>query len=188
MTKWITFAFMLVFVWGGLALAQSTLTDFPLGITSMTWTTRGTGSAPPQELTLRVEGKPDNLYRIELLVAAEGTATDLGTLGFLGSALFVQASGAMIDLSALQVLIRRRDTLKVGEQYALPGGTFHAQAQTDISGVACLVGEYQAVDRPNTVTEIGFALTDPVYFLPLMRVWDGGKVTFEMVLTAYRRP
>ncbi|MFH1610116.1 MAG: hypothetical protein ABID40_05780 [Candidatus Bipolaricaulota bacterium] len=186
MTKWITF--VLVLAWGGLALAQSALTDFPLGVTSMTWTTRGTGSAPPQELTLTVEGKPGNLYRIELLVAAEGTAADLGTLGFLGSALFVQASGAMIDLSALQVLTRRRDTLKVGEQYALPGGTFHARAQTDIAGVACLVGEYRAVDRPNTVTEIGFALTDPVYFLPLMRVQDGGKVTFEMVLTAYRRP
>ncbi len=186
MTRWIVFA--LVLAWGGLALAQSTLTDFPLGVTSMTWTVRGTGSAPPQELTLRVEVKPDDLYRIELLVAAEGTAADLGTLGFLGSALFVQASGAMIDLSALQVLIRRRDALRVGEQYALPGGTFTVRTRTEIAGVACLVGEFRAVDRPNTVTEIGFALADPVYFLPLMRVRDGDRVTFEMVLTAYRRP
>lgn len=186
MTKLVSL--VLALVWGGLAFAQSALADFPLGVTAMTWTTRSTGSAPPQELTLTVEGKPGNLYRIELLVAAEGTATDLGTLGFLGSALFIQASGAMIDLSALQVLTRRRDTLKVGEQYALPGGTFHARARTEIAGVACLVGEYQAVDRPNVVTEIGFALADPVYFLPLMRVRDGGKVTFEMVLTAYRRP
>lgn len=179
---------VLVTVMGMVGLAQASLTDFPLGLTVMKWTAKGEGAAPPQELTLTIEGKPEGRYRTELTVTTEGTAAELGTFGFLGSALFVQAFGATLDLSALQVLIRRKDALKVGEDYALPGGTFRAKTKGNLAGVACLLGEYRALDRPNTMVELAFALTDPVYFLPLLRVVEGGKVTFEMVLTSYRRP
>ncbi len=135
-----------------------------------------------------MEGKPGGLYRIELGVTAEGTPAELGTLGFLGSALFVQASGVQVDLSSLLVLSRRRETLRVGESYVLPGGAFLARERAPIAGVECLVGEFRPADRVGTVIEIGFALRDPVYFLPLMRVHEGDRVTFEMVLTAYSRP
>ncbi len=186
MSKWIACA--LVVAAAGLSLGQGSLEDFPVGVTSMTWRVTSGSLSSPQELSLRVEGKPGGLYRIELGVAAEGTAAELGTLGFLGSALFVQASGAQVDLSSLLVLSRRRETLRVGESYVLPGGTFLARERAPIAGVECLHGEFRPADRSGTVIEIGFALSDPVYFLPLMRVREGDRITFEMVLTAYKRP
>jgi len=181
-------AWLLVLSWVGTALAQGALEDFPLGLTSMTWEIASRDLSSPQELTLRVEGKPGGQYRIELVLAAEGTAAELGTLGFLGSALFVQASGAQVDLTSLLVLSRRRESLQVGQSYVVPGGTFVARERTAIAGVVSLVGEFRAADRAATVVEVGFALSDPVYFLPLLRVREEGKVIFEMVLIGYRRP
>ncbi len=170
------------------AWAQASLTDFPVGVTAMKWTAKGEASVPPQELILVVEGKGGGVYRTELTVRVEGSAADLGTFGFLGSALFVQAFGTTIDLNTLQVLIRRKEALVVGEQYSLPGGTFKAVRKGTIANVNCLIGEYRSVDRPAVVVELGLSLSDPVYFLPLLRVVDGGKVTFEMVLISYTRP
>ncbi|MCX7751061.1 MAG: hypothetical protein N2320_05970 [Candidatus Bipolaricaulota bacterium] len=185
MAKWIAWALVLA---GVVALGQGALEDFPLGVTAMTWRVKSSGLAAPQELSLRIEGKAGGQYRIELGVTAEGTAAELGTLGFLGSALFVQASGVQVDLSSLLVLARRRETLKVGESYVLPGGTFLAREKAPLAGVQCLLGEFRPADRAGTVIEIGFALSNPVYFLPLMRVREGDRITFEMVLIAYQRP
>lgn len=186
MARWI--ACVLVVAGVGVALGQGALEDFPLGVTAMTWRVTSVNLSSPQDLSLRVEGKPGGQYRIELGLTAEGTAAELGTLGFLGSALFIQASGVQVDLSSLLVLSRRRDTLRVGESYVLPGGTFLARAKAPLAGVECLLGEFRPADRAGTVIEIGFALRDPVYFLPLMRVREGDRTTFEMVLTAYKRP
>lgn len=186
MKRWLACAFILC--WVGTALAQGSLEDFPLGPTSMTWRILSRDLSSPQELTLRVEASPAGQYRIELTLAAAGTAAELGTLGFLGSALFVQASGAQVDLSSLLVLSRRRESLQVGQSYVVPGGTFLVREQTTIAGVLSLLGEFRPADRTSAVIEIGFALSDPVYFLPLMRVREDATVTFEMVLVAYSRP
>ncbi|MBC7092983.1 hypothetical protein H5T53_03120 [Candidatus Bipolaricaulota bacterium] len=174
---------------GVVGFAQAALTDFPVGVTVMEWALRGGSPSLVQGLSLTVEAKADGRFKVVLGVASEGTAADLEALGFLGSSVFMQAAGANVDLSALLTLIRRREALKVGEDYALPGGVvFQARARADVAGVGCLIGEYRTADRPDTVVEVGLALTDPVYFVPLLRVTEGGTVTFEMVLTAYRRP
>ncbi len=180
--------FWALVVYTSLAWAQASLSDFPLGLTVMKWTARGAEGTLPQELIFAVEVKPDGIYRTELTVRSEGTAAELGAFGFLGSALFVQAFGTTVDLGALQVLIRRKEALTPGERYSLPGGTFQALRREEIAGVLCLVGEYRSADRPNTVVELAFALQDPVFFLPLVRVVDSGKLAFEMQLVSYTRP
>jgi len=168
--------------------AQAELSEFPVGITTMTWTLRGKGLPAAQTLSLAVEGLPEGRYRVRLSVEAEGLPGELGVLGFLGSAVYIQAAGANLDLSALMTLIRRRQLLKVGEEYALPGGMFRVKEKTDIAGVSCLVGVYTQADAPSSPVELGLALSDPVYFLPLLRAYDEEEIVFEMVLTEYTRP
>jgi hypothetical protein len=171
---------------GALGFSQAEISDFPWGRTEMVWSLRGAG--PAQELRLVVEGLPDGKYRVRLAVSLEGTGPELSMLGFFGAPLLVQAMGTQIDLSSLHVLIRRRAALAVGERYALPGGEFYARERAEIAGVTCLMGEFRSADRPEAVVEVGLSLSDPVYFLPLLRVRERGRVTFEMVLTEYRRP
>lgn len=171
---------------GLLGFAQAEITDFPLGVTEMVWSLRGLG--PAQELSLAVEGLPDGNYRVTLSLSLEGKGTELSMLGFLGAPLSIAAMGGQIDLSTLNVIIRRREVLNVGEKYALPGGEFYVREKAEIAGVLCLVGEFRPADRPDTVIEVGVSLAAPVYFLPLLRVNQGGRVTFEMVLTKYQRP
>lgn len=169
-----------------LGLAQAEISAFPLGLTEMVWSLHGLG--PPQELRLTVEGLPEGKYRVVLSLSLEGAGTELSMLGFLGAPLSVTAMGSQVDLSTLNVLIRRREMLKVGEQYALPGGQFYAREKVEIAGVLCLVGEFHPADRPDLLIELGFSLSDPVYLLPLLRVKQGERVTFEMVLTKYSTP
>lgn len=180
---------LLLMVLVGVSLAafpQADIPDFPPGLTEMVWTLRGAG--PAQELRLAVEGLPEGRYRVTLGLSLEGTGAELSALGFFGAPLLVQAMGTQIDLSSLSVLIRRREMLTVGERYALPGGEFHTREKTEIAGVLCLVGEFQPQDRADTVIEVGFSLGTPVYLLPLLRVREKGRITFEMILTEYRRP
>ncbi|MCS7239907.1 MAG: hypothetical protein NZ651_01475 [Candidatus Bipolaricaulota bacterium] len=181
-----TFLWILVIGLSMLAVAQADILDFPVGLTEMVWTLRGVGAA--QELRLSVEGLPDGRYRVTLGLRLEGTGSELSALGFFGAPLLVQAMGTQIDLSSLSVLIRRREMLTVGERYALPGGEFYAREKAEIAGVPCLVGEFRPQDRTDTVIEVGFSLGAPVYLLPLLRVQDKGRTTFEMILTEYRRP
>ncbi len=167
--------------------AQAEVQDFPVGKTEMVWTLAGLG--PAQELRLIVEGLPEGRFRVSMGLSLEGTAAELSALGFFGAPLLVQAMGTQtVDLSALSVLIRRREALRVGERYALPGGEFFVREQGDIAGVTCLLGEFRPADRADTLIEVAFSLSDPVYFLPLLRVRERGRTTFEMVLVAYRRP
>lgn len=171
---------------GGVGLSQAEIGDFPLGLTEMAWSLRGVG--PAQELLLTVEGLGEGNYRVSMAIHMEGTGPELAVLGFFGAPLLIQAMGTQVDLSSLNVLIRRREALRVGERYALPGGEFVAREQGEIAGVPCLLGEFRAADRPESVIEVGLSLRDPVYLLPLLRVRERGRVTFEMVLIAYRRP
>jgi len=183
----VAFIFLLAGVVFG--LAQAELEEFPPGATLMVWTLSGSELATPQTLRLSVEGLPNGRFRVQLSIEAEGAPDELGMLGFLGSAVYVQSAGANLDLAALLTLIRRRDLLQVGEEYALPGGIlFRVQRTEDIAGVTCLVGEYTPPDAPTTRVELGFALSDPVYFLPRLRVVKGEEVTFEMELVEYSRP
>ncbi len=179
------FLYALFVGFGVLGLAQAEITDFPAGLTEMVWSLRGLG--PAQELRLAVEGLPEGMYRVTLSVSLEGAGPELSMLGFLGAPLSITAMGSQIDLSALSVLIRRREVLNVGERYALPGGEFYAREKGEIAGVLCLIGEFRPADRPDTVIEVGLSLSDPVYLLPLLRVKQGGRITFEMVLTKYQR-
>ncbi|HIE48422.1 TPA: hypothetical protein EYP84_05990 [Candidatus Bipolaricaulota bacterium] len=172
---------------GSLALAQADLADFPPGTTSMVWQLAGADLGSPQTLRLEVTGLEDGRYRVVLSVEAEGTPEELGMLGFLGSVAFVQSTGTDVDLAALLTLIKRREQLAVGEEYALPGGIIFLVRETaDIGGVTCLLGEYQTEEGRRV--ELGLALSDPVYFLPLLRVWEGEELTFEWLLREYGRP
>ncbi|MEN3010064.1 MAG: hypothetical protein ABDI20_03650 [Candidatus Bipolaricaulaceae bacterium] len=174
-------------VFGVLGLAQAELRDFPPGRTEMVWALVGLG--PAQELRLSVEGLPEGRFRVHMALSLEGTAAELAVLGFLGAPLLVQAMGnPTLDLSALSVLIRRREALAVGERYALPGGEFLVRERGEIAGIPCLLGEFRPADRPETLIEVGFSLRDPVYLLPLLRVRERGRITWEMVLVEYRRP
>ena len=172
---------------GSLALAQADLADFPQGTTYMVWQLSGADLGSPQTLRLEVSGLEDGRYHVLLSVEAEGTPGELGMLGFLGSAAFVQSGGTDVDLAALLTLIKRREQLEVGEEYALPGGIiFLARETAEIAGVNCLLGEYET--EGGRRVELGLALSDPVYFLPLLRVWEGEELAFEMLLSEYGRP
>jgi len=178
---------MAILAAGGVALAQADLSDFPLGTTSMAWRLSGSDVSAPQTLRLEVSGLEDGRYHVLLSVEAEGTPEELGMLGFLGSAAFVQSGGTDVDLAALLTLIKRREQLEVGEEYALPGGIiFLAREMAEIAGVNCLLGEYET--EGGRRVELGLALSDPVYFLPLLRVWEGEELAFEMLLSEYGRP
>jgi len=179
---------MAILAAGGVALAQADLSDFPLGTTSMAWRLSGSDVSAPQTLRLEVTGLEDGRYQVLLSVEAEGTPEELGMLGFLGSAAFIQSAGTNVDLAALFTLIKRRERLEVGEEYALPGGViFHVREEAQVAGVTCLIGEYQTEEGRRV--ELGLALSDPVYFVPLLRVHgEGEAVEFEMLLVEYRRP
>lgn len=172
---------------GLLALAQADLADFPQGTTYMVWQLSGADLGSPQTLRLEVSGLEDGRYHVLLSVEAEGTPEELGMLGFLGSAAFVQSGGTDVDLAALLTLIKRREQLEVGEEYALPGGIIFLTRETaEIAGVNCLLGKYET--EGGRRVELGLALSDPVYFLPLLRVWEGEELAFEMLLSEYGRP
>lgn len=177
---------ILLLGFGLMAAAQADISEFPLGVTEMVWELRGAG--PAQELRLQVEGLAEGRYRVTLRLSFEGLGTELSMLGFLGAPLLIQGTVAQIDLSALNVLIRRREVLNVGETYALPGGAFFVREKGEIAGVVCLVGEFRPAERSDTVIEVGFSLSAPVYWLPLLRVQERGRVTFEMILSEYHRP
>lgn len=181
------FILALLLALGVLGWAQAEFTDFPVGRTEMVWTLRGFG--PAQGLHLVVEKSADGLLRVQMSLSLEGTAEQLAGLGFFGAPLLIQAMGSeTLDLSALSVLVRRREALEVGERYALPGGEFLARQKGEIAGVLCLIGEFRPAGRPETVIEVGLSLSDPVYLLPLLRVREGEKIAFEMLLVEYSRP
>jgi len=181
-----------LFLWlgmGAVGCAQAELSEFPDGVTTMTWRLQGKALPAAQTLSLVIEGLPEGRYRVRLAVEAEGLPDELGMLGFLGSAVYIQSAGANLDLAALMTLIRRRDILKVGEEYALPGGVlFRVKGKAAIAGVSCLIGQYTLPSVPSSRVELGLALSDPIYFLPLLRTYEGEEVVFEMVLTEYTRP
>lgn len=179
--------FLVLFAYGAMGLAQVALTEFPLGRTEMGWTLTDE-SGQVQELRLTVEVLAKGEYLVELGLTMRGTAAQLESLGFLGAPLFIQAMGTQIDLSSLLVLMSRRRALAIGETYTLPGGTFRVKEKVLIAGVECLVGDYRFAERTDFLIEVGMSLSDPVYFLPLLRVRQGDKVSFEMILSRYQRP
>lgn len=182
----VIFAIALLAPVGTMGQTQAELQDFPLGVTTMTWELRGEEMLRPQVLRLVVDREGD-LFHVGLIVEMEGTAAELGTLGFLGSTAFIQAMGANVDLSAISTLLRRREMLEIGEEYVLPGGVrLYVRERAAVAGVECLIGEYRTAGQE--LVEIALSLSDPVYFMPLLRVTTAGRVTFEMVLVEYSRP
>ncbi len=168
-------------------VAQVDLKEFPAGTTEMTWQLSGRDVPPNQTLYLSVI-RVDDEFAVELRVSARGAAEELGLLGFLGSALGVQAPGTDVDLSVLSMVMRRRDVLRVGEDYQLPGGyVFRIREEAEIAGVLCLIGEF-GVAGGETRTELGIAVDDPVYFMPLLRITRRGELQMEMELIEYVRP
>ncbi len=169
------------------AWAQVELDEFPSGTTEMSWRLTGENIPPEQTIRLTVIREGDE-YELGLQVSARGAAEELGLLGFLGSAFGIQAPGAEVDLSVVSTLLRRPERLEVGADYHLPGGRlFTVRERTEIAGVLCLVGEYKEPGSARVV-EIGIALEDPVYFLPLVRVTRNSELQMEMELVEYIRP
>jgi len=181
------FVLLLAAMCSTVAWAQVDLDEFPTGTTEMSWRLAGEGIPPEQTIGLTVSRENDE-YDLRLSVSARGAADELELLGFLGSALGVQAPGAEVDLSVLSTLLRRPGRLEVGAEYHLPGGRlFTVRERTEIAGVESLIGEYREPGAARVV-EIGISLDDPVYFLPLIRVTRNGELELEMELVEYIRP
>ncbi len=176
-----------VLVVSSLVWAQAELEEFPPGTTQMAWRLAGEGVPPDQTLRITIAREGDE-FTVELVVAARGKADELGLLGFLGSALGIQAPGTQVDLSVLSTVLRRPELLQVGEEYLLPGGrVFLVREQLEVAGVLTVIGEYREPGG-REIVEIGIPLADPVYFLPLLRVHRDGQLHMEMELVEYVRP
>ncbi|MGC9530578.1 MAG: hypothetical protein ACP5G2_08255 [Candidatus Bipolaricaulaceae bacterium] len=179
---------LLALGWGLVAMGQSDLTEFPPGTTVMAWSLQGQDVPREQMLRLAVESRATGEFRVELAVEAVGTPEELGALGFLGSAFYLQSAGTDLDLAIFLSLFRRREVLEVGEVYQVGGGQFHVERTAEIAEITCLVGSYRSPARPGAEVGLGIALSDPVYFPPLLRLTEDGRVTFHMQLVEYSRP
>ncbi len=185
--------FLLTAIWASLALAQSDLSEFPLGTTEMGYRITSDKLPEPQTLTLTVTGLPDGRYRVRMTTEATGTPEQLGLFGLLLGMTSLKSGIADVDLSPLAALFPHRDDLVPGEDYILPGrGTFHASEVRSIAGIPCLVGTYTDPDHPHTRTTIAFSLRMPLLVSPLIRVEriEGGerKVILSLELVSYSAP
>jgi len=184
-------ALLLTFVFIGFSLyGQTELSDFPLGTTTMSYKIQTDELTDPQLLTLTVTGLPDGRYRIRMTAESTGTPDQLSLFGFLFGMTTVRSGGTNIDFTPIAALLSHREALSAGEDYILPGGgTFHAEKNTDIAGIPCLVGAYTDPDHPNTRITLAFSLEKPVFISPLIKVEEkragDWASTFVLQLTAY---
>jgi hypothetical protein len=175
------------------ALAQSDLSQFPLGTTEMGYRITSDKLTEPEILSITVTGLPDGRYRVRMTTEATGTPGELGLFGFLLGMTTVRSGIADIDLSPLAALFPHRGDLVPGEDYILPGqGTFHASEIRPIAGVPCLVGTYTDPDHPHTRTTIAFSLEKPLLISPLIRVerikGEDREVILSLELISYSAP
>ena len=185
---WIALVIMVLGAWTG--LAQSELEAFPEGTTTMKHEIRGE-DAGFQTMELRVASLGDGTYTLSMLNEQTGSPDDLSSFGFIfGGSSISSGTGTSVDYSPLEALIDQRDRLQVGEDYLLPGGTeFTGIVAVDIAGVQCLEGSYIDPEDSNRRVNVAFALSQPTFFSPRLRVEelrDGAWVeTFIIELVEY---
>ncbi len=172
------------------AYAQTKLSDFPIGTTTMAYKIATNKLTTPQTLALTVTGLADGRYRIKMTTEATGTPDELGTFGFLFGAARVESGMGNVGFGPISALLPHLDDLTVGEDYVLPGGgSFHVVADQEIAGVPCLSGVYTDPDHPDTRTTLAFSRSTPVFVSPLIKVEEkhSGKwvTTFLLKLTFY---
>ena len=174
----------------GGACAQTALTDFPAGTTTMAYRITTDKLTTPQTLILEVTGLGNDRYHIKMTTEATGTPDELGVFGFLFGATSVASGMANVDFGPISALLAHRADLTAGEDYILPGGgTFHAEKDENIGGIPCLSGVYTDPAHPNTRTTLAFSLQKPVFVSPLIKVEEKRAgdwiTTFILELTAY---
>ena len=185
---WIALMIVVLGAWTG--FAQSELEAFPEGTTTMRYEIRGE-DAGFQTLELRVTSFGDGTYTLSMLNEQSGSEDDLGSFGFIfGVSSVSSGAGTSVDYSPLEALMDQRDRLQVGEDYLLPGGTeFTGIVAAEIAGVQCLEGSYVDTEDNNRRVNVAFALSQPTFFSPRLRVEelrDGVWVeTFIIELVEY---
>lgn len=172
------------------AYAQSTLTNFPVGTTTMAYQIITDRLTAPQMLTLTVTGLTGGRYRIKMTTEATGTPDELGAFGFLFGATSMTSGMGNVNFGPISALLPHLDDLTVGEDYVLSGGgIFHVVADQEVAGIPCLSGVYTDPDHPDTRTTLALSLSKPVFVSPLIKVEEkhSGEwsTTFLLELTAY---
>ncbi len=156
----------------GSALAQADLDAFPTGTTKMVYNIRTEDVAQPQPLELSVTAHADGTFTVRMVTEGTGTKDELEAFGFIFGATRVSAgSGQDVSYSSLQALMDQRSRLEEGQEYLLPGGgSFTNITGGTVAGVWCLQGSLVDPNEPDTRTTVAFALSNPVYISPLIRV------------------
>jgi len=178
-------------VFGATAIAQSSLDAFPAGKTTMTYRMTNEDMQQPQTLELVVTTHGDGTYSINMSMSATGTSDQLSGFGFLfGGGSLAAGSGEDVSYASLQALIAQRSRLQAGQEYLLPGGgKFTDITGVTIAGVWCLQGQFVDPNNPDTRTTLAFALSQPVYIFPEVKVEKQEKgewvETFALELTGY---
>ncbi len=180
-----------VFALAGSAFAQADLGVFPIGTTKMVYNirTEDMGQAQPLELSVTAHG--DGTFTVRMVTESTGTKDQLAAFGFIFGATHVSSgSGQNVSYSSLQALMDQRSRLQEGQEYLLPGGgSFTSIAGVTVAGVWCLQGTLVDPNEPDMRTTVAFALSNPVYISPLIRVEElrsGQWVeTFSLELVEY---
>jgi len=174
------------------AFAQSDLTVFPLGTTTMRYTVTSEDTSEPQILELAVTAYGDDRYTVRMVTEQTGNEDELATgFGFMFGAASVSSGGGHdADMSSLTALMDQRERLEEGQDYLLPGGGLFENIEgVTIAGIWCLEGSYIDEDDENIRMTVAFALTNPVYISPRIRaeeLRDGEwVVTFSLELIEY---
>jgi len=174
-----------------LAVGQVDLSEFPIGSTRMVYAVRSEDLSEPQTMELTVTAYGDDQYKVRMVTESIGNEDELATgFGFIfGSASVSSGTGQDADYSSLQALMDQRQRLQEGQNYALPGADFVDIIGVEIAGVWCLEGTIVDDDDPDNRMSVAFALTNPVYISPRIRVLelqDGEWVeTFALELVEY---
>ncbi len=177
---------------GVAVLAQSDLSVFPVGTTTMSYTVTSEDMSEPQTLELTVVSYGDDRYTIHMSTEQTGTQEELNTgFGFIFGAASVSSGGGHdVSYSSLQTLMDQRNRLQEGQDYLLPGGgSFQNIEGVTIAGVWCLQGTFINTDDQNSRMIVAFALSNPVYISPRIvaeELRDGDWVeTFRFELVDY---
>ena len=186
---WMSLGLLLI---GFAAAAQSDLDVFPAGTTTMAYRITSEDMSQPQTLELSVAVHGDGTYTVRMVTEQTGSEDELATgFGFIFVAASVSSGGGHdVSYSSLQALMDQRSRLQEGQDYLLPGGgSFVDITGVTIAGVWCLEGTLVDTTDPTTRVTVAFALSQPVYISPRIRVEEqrGGQwvETFLLELVDY---
>ncbi len=156
----------------GSAFAQADLDVFPIGTTKMVYNIRTEDMGQAQALELSVIAHGDGTFTVRMVTEGTGTKDELEAFGFIFGATHVSSgTGQDVSYSSLQALMDQRSRLQEGQEYLLPGGgSFTGITGATVAGVWCLQGALVDPNEPDTRTTVAFALSNPVYISPLIRV------------------